>query len=102
MDRPSPEQIESAIQELAAQILLDRGEDPGEITPTTRLNADLGYSSMDALHLLARIDMHFRRKIDYEPLVVQGGKSRAELTAGQLAAYVTENFDRPRPDPEPL
>jgi len=102
MEKPSPEEIAQSIRELAGDILRDRGEDPGDIESNTRLNADLGYSSMDALHLLARIDMHYARKIDYEPLVVQGGRSREELSIGELASYVSENFDRPRPDPEPL
>lgn len=99
---PTPEEIQPALEELVSGILAERGEDPGDLGPETRLNADLDFSSMDALHLLARVDMHYQRKIDYEPLIVQQGQSRPELTLGELARYLSENFDRPRPDPEPL
>ena len=48
---------------------LDLGE---ELGPETRLSADLCFSSVEVMHLLATIDLRLGRKLPYDRLIKQG------------------------------
>ncbi len=71
--------------------------DPEWLDVDTRLRADLGLTSIDLLNVLALITQAVGRKIMYEPLLLPGGQPRAELTIGELAAFVDANRDAAAP-----
>jgi acyl carrier protein len=97
--KPSHETILGTISSVVAGITRDWGVD-SEPTATTRLNGDLGFTSMDVIDLFATLEVKFQRKLPYEAFItVEGGGYRSELTLGELADFVNDNFDNTRPDP---
>lgn len=90
---PSKETIETAILELLADMTSDWDLEQEELGGQTRLSADLGFSSVDMLELLAGIDMKYRRKLRYDRLILREGRYINELTVENLAVFVHENFD---------
>lgn len=64
-------------------------EADGEIGEATRLSADLCFSSVEMMHLLAKIDMKLGRKLPYEKLLQDGESVRSEMTLGELSAFIT-------------
>ena len=71
--------------------------DPEWLDADTRLRADLGLTSIDLLNVLALITQAVGKKIMYEPLLLPAGQPRAELTLGELAAFVDANRDAAAP-----
>lgn len=71
--------------------------DPDWLDADTRLRADLGLTSIDLLNVLALITQAVGKKIMYEPLLLPDGQPRAELTIGELAAFVDANRDAQAP-----
>jgi acyl carrier protein len=53
---PSPQEIETAIHTCICQLLAERGELAPRLEPSTRLNAELGLSSMDLALLVVEIE----------------------------------------------
>lgn len=77
------------IRENILEILEDWDlEADGEIEDPIRLSADLCFSSVEMMHLLAKIDMKLGRKLPYEKLLQDGDAVRSELTFGELVAFV--------------
>lgn len=60
---------------------------------STRLSADLGLSSMDALQLMAVIDNRLGTKLPFERLVIFEGQYIKELTVDALAEFAFRNFE---------
>lgn len=71
-----------------------------EIEGSSKLVEDLGFSSVDSLHIMAAIDMELGKKLPYEQLVLRGGQYVDDLAVDELVDFVFENQDRP--DPEPM
>lgn len=84
------------LKELLAEMVADWGIDATEIQPETKLAADLGFSSVDAMQLFAGISTRVRRNLRYDDLVVgPDGVYRSELTVRQIAAYVDAALAEP-------
>ncbi|MEO0509785.1 MAG: acyl carrier protein [Verrucomicrobiota bacterium] len=84
-------------------ILTTMLEDMGieeEIETGSKLVEDLGFSSVDSLHIMASIDMELGKKLPYEKLVLRGGQYVSDLTVQELADFVYDTQDRE--DPEPM
>ena len=82
---------------LVTTITADWGVDQPTMSTSTRLSRDLGFSSIDLLQLLGSIDLHYRRRLPYERLLMDGSTFRTELSLGDLAAFIAQNFDHPGP-----
>ena len=94
--KPSLPEIEQTIAAAVAEAIRDWGVDV-ELEPSTRLIADVGFTSMDTIDLFARLDVLFQRKFPYEPFITaEGGGYRSEITIGELAAFIDQSFDTPR------
>jgi acyl carrier protein len=85
-------EITEKIIALATEFTEDWGLDE-EITPQTKFNDELGFSSIDMMHYLAVIDMEFRKKFPFEQLIMNGGIYRNELTVEELATFLYKNKD---------
>ncbi len=56
----------------------------------TRLVADLGFVSVDLIHLIVAIEEHFgHRRLDFQELLMREGRYVDELTVGEVATFVT-------------
>ncbi|HMQ60565.1 MAG TPA: hypothetical protein PKE06_07855 [Flavilitoribacter sp.] len=71
-----------------------------EITAETKLIEDLGFSSVDIMHMLATADMRFQAHVPYEEMVLKDGEYVTELAVGEVAAYVSENIHRATNEPQ--
>ena len=97
--KPMRSEIEDAIVGILAS------EDEGwavkqsQIVPDARLVSDLGLDSQDVLHLMASINMRFRRRFLFNKLVVKDAEAReyVDVTVRQLVDFVDENFDSTQP-----
>lgn len=74
------------LQDMIAEWDLDLAEPIG---PATTLVSDLGFSSIDLIHLIVAIEEHFARpKMGFNELLMKDGQYVADLTVGQLAEFV--------------
>ena len=83
-------------EHLIRELILDTVDDwdvdlDGAIDGGTRLAADLCFSSIEMMHLLAAIDLRLGRKLPYEKLLQTGAVVRTELTVAELSAFVDSN-----------
>ncbi|MCM2292394.1 hypothetical protein NAC44_08630 [Allorhizobium sp. BGMRC 0089] len=84
--------IAELIRNSILEILEDWDQEAdGEIGESTRLSADLCFSSVEMMHLLAKIDMKLGRKLPYEKLLQDGDTVRSEMTLGALIAFINEH-----------
>ena len=69
-----------------------------QVYPHTKLVEDGQLSSLDFIELLARLEMHFRRRLPFDALMITScGQYRQELTIQELTTFVYEMFDKQRP-----
>jgi acyl carrier protein len=91
--RPSLEEIRKSVIDMVGEIAAARGDDGEEVAPQTRLRADLGFSSMDIIHLLASMDMRFRSKLNYDLLLRRGDKFADDLSPAELSDFIFNHFE---------
>jgi acyl carrier protein len=91
--RPDKQEIAGIIAGIIRYITRDWGLDI-VLEPGTRMVGELGFTSMEFIELMAKLDIHFQRKLPYEDLMVDGGTAyRQELTIEELTCFVDSNFD---------
>lgn len=76
------------IVETVTQVLEERGDEPGEITPATMLNADLGVSSVDAIHIVIMLEDRLGIPLSFETLAVREGEYVEDLALSELLAFI--------------
>ena len=83
----------SAIQSAVATIIdemisgLDLDYDK-TIDSGTRLIADLGFASVDFVHLIVQVESHFKRKMGFHDLIMPNGSYVDDLSVGQIVDFV--------------
>jgi acyl carrier protein len=100
--KPGLGEIVATVIDILREMTQEWDLDPSTLGPQTRLSADLGLSSIDALHLMASIDTRLGCRLSYERLILKDGKYVGELLVGELASFVHDNFDQPRPGPQAM
>jgi acyl carrier protein len=70
------------------ELLADRGEEPGTLTETTKLNADLGISSVEAIHLMIMVEERVGVPLNFQELAVRNGEYVDDLQLGELSTFV--------------
>jgi acyl carrier protein len=83
------------IVEALTELLEEMGEEPGEIEPTTMLNANLGISSVDAIHLMILLEDRLEKPLSFEKLAVRNGEYVQDLSAGELLQFVGDSLGLP-------
>jgi acyl carrier protein len=81
------------IGEAVAELLADRGEEPGPLTDATRINADLGISSVDAIHLLVMLEERVGSPLDFQGLAVRDGEYVQDLSLGEIRGFICRTLD---------
>ena len=69
----------------------------GEVGPQTRLFADLGLASIDAVVLAERIEQFYGRRLPFGPFLA-GLRARGadDLVLGELVEFLQQQFEAPR------
>jgi acyl carrier protein len=78
--------------ETIGALLEEQGTEPGEITPATQLNADLGISSVEAIHLIIMLEDRLATPLSFEKLAVRDGEYVEDLAAAELHEFLTESL----------
>lgn len=66
----------------------------GEITPDTRLFADLGFESIDAVVLASFVQEHYGRPMPFPQLLADiGQRDVKDLTIGELVGFVHSHLN---------
>ena len=61
--------------------------------PETQLVSDLGFSSVDIIHLMASMEMRFNCKLPYDEIITRDGHYVDDLSLSELTDFVGRNFD---------
>ena len=89
-------QIWTDITAVITEVLADRGEEPGELTDATTLNADLGISSVEAMHVMVLLEDRLGRALHFQDLAVQDGEYVSDLTLGAIRDFVARAAAAPQ------
>ncbi|NIR27879.1 MAG: acyl carrier protein [Gammaproteobacteria bacterium] len=101
--KPAISDIEAGLVELLREMTAEWDLDLDEIGPHTLLSKDLCFTSIDALNLMASIDMKYSRRLNYESLILADGKYVEDLSVTDIARFVHNHFDDEVGDePEPM
>jgi acyl carrier protein len=64
----------------------------GQIGSNTKLIADLGFESIDVVHLIVALEEHFRRNdLPFESLLMNEGRYVQGLQVGEVAVFLSEH-----------
>lgn len=91
--KPTPEQIHESIEEILRGMTKGWDLDDEQLGPETQLVSDLGFSSVDIIHLMASMEMRFNQKMPYDEIVMRDGRYVDDLSLRELADFVERNFD---------
>jgi acyl carrier protein len=93
--KPSLDEIRTSIVDILREMLAEWGVGEEPVHGATLLADDLGLSSVDALQLMATLDMRLGKKLPYERLIIQDGEYRKDLTVDQFAEFAHRYYDEP-------
>jgi acyl carrier protein len=99
---PTREQIRADIEEILQEMISSWGVDDDGIGAGTKVVADLGFSSVDLIHLMASIEMRFHRKLPYDEIIMKDGQYAEDVSVDELVDFVARNIDRPVPGPQAM
>jgi acyl carrier protein len=70
------------------ELLAERGEEPGALTPETSVGSDLGVASVEAIHLMIMLEDKLGVPLSFQDLAVRDGEYVDDLSLGEIAAFV--------------
>lgn len=91
------DQIWSHITDVVTEILAERDEEPGPMTAGTRITADLGLASVEAIHLMIMLEDRVGAPLSFQDLAVRDGEYVDDLALGELLAFVCRSVGVPGP-----
>lgn len=83
--------LDAIVETLTAQ-LEELGHEPGEITLATMLNADLGISSVEAIHMMIMLEDKLSTRLSFDKLAVRDGEYIEDLSVANLLDFITESL----------
>jgi acyl carrier protein len=89
------DQCWTVIVEALAELLAEMDAEPGEIRPETMLHADLGISSVEAIHLMILLEDRLDKPLSFEKLAVRNGEYVQDLSAQDLWKFVGDSLGLP-------
>jgi acyl carrier protein len=91
--KPTLEEVQAGVINVVGEIARTQAHADDEITLETKLGADLGFSSMDIIHLMASIDMRFQCKLKYDLFFRRADQFVEDFSVTEIADFVFNNFD---------
>lgn len=88
MSELSGEKVWKDIVDVVTELLAERGEEPAELSPGTKISAQLGLSSVDAIHVMIMLEDRLDLPLNFQELAVRDGEYVEDLTLGELRAFV--------------
>ena len=90
---PSLDEIRAVITKIVQEMLEEWGIGDEPVHGTSLFQANLGFSSVDALHIMASLDMRLGTKLPYEKLVMSNGEYIQDISVDALAEFAFRHFD---------
>jgi acyl carrier protein len=69
-------------------LLAERGEEAPALTPDTRISAELGISSVDAIHMMIMLEDRLSTPLNFQELAVRDGEYVQDISLGELRAFL--------------
>lgn len=89
------EEVWKIIVGVITDLLAEQGQEPGEMTATTQLNAELGIGSVEAIHTLIMLEDKLQTPLDFSELAIREGEYVQDLQLGQLHDFVCKTLGLP-------
>ncbi len=83
------------IREVVTQLLAERGEEPGAMTADTRISADLGISSVDAIHMMITLEDRLATPLNFQEIAVRDGEYVEDISLGDLHVFLCRSVEVP-------
>jgi acyl carrier protein len=84
------ELVFGAIVGIVSEMLEDWGTESDGVAADTLLAGDLGFASVDLIHLVVAIEEHFGQgRMNFQDLLIKDSRYVDDLTVGEIAAFVT-------------
>jgi acyl carrier protein len=77
------------------ELMEESGEEPGAMGPHTMLSANLGISSVDAIHLMIMLEDRLQKPLSFEKLAVRDGEYVQDISMGELLKFVGDSLGLP-------
>lgn len=91
----------AVIEEALRELLDELGQEPDAIAPATMLNADLGITSIDAIHLMVLLEDKIGRPMSFQDLAIRNGRYVDDIAVSDLLDFVASSLNLP-PAAEPV
>jgi len=87
------ELVLSAIVGIIAEMLEDWGTESDGVEADTLLAGDLGFASVDLIHLVVAIEEHFGQgRMNFQELLIKDSRYVDDLTVGEIATFVARKL----------
>jgi acyl carrier protein len=87
----------AAITAVVAAVLEEQGVEAGELSGATMLNADLGITSVEAIHLVIMLEDRLGVQLSFEKLAVRDGEYVEDLSLAELLSFTVASLRLDRP-----
>lgn len=91
------EAVWDSIVGVLTEILAERGEEPAGIEPKTMLNAELGITSMDAIHMMVMLEERLNALFNFQELAISGGEYVEDLAVGEVHNFISDRLGLSQP-----
>jgi acyl carrier protein len=95
MNTMTTERVWTDIGEVITQLLDERGEEPPALTADTRISAELGISSVDAIHMMIMLEDRLATPLNFQDLAVRDGEYVQDISLGELRAFLCRSVGVP-------
>jgi acyl carrier protein len=82
--------VEARIARIIEEMVSDWGVDVPDLGPDTFLAADLGFTSVDVVHLFVCLEREGDAELDFERLVMPDGSYVSDLSVAAIRDFVLE------------
>ncbi|MDX1412713.1 MAG: phosphopantetheine-binding protein [Candidatus Promineifilaceae bacterium] len=81
------------ITDVLNELLEDMGEEPAEIELTTMLNAHLGITSIDAIHMMVMLEDELDQPLSFQELAVRDNEYVEDISVGELLQFIGDSLE---------
>ena len=86
-------QVQSDIIEILQDMTQEWDMDLSEINGNTKLMEDLGFVSVDIIHLVVSIEEHFKQKLGFNALLMRAGRYVDDLSIEEISSFVSHQLE---------
>lgn len=87
-------QIQASIIDILKDMTQEWDMDIVAINSGTKLMENLGFVSVDIIHLVVSIEEHFKQKLGFNALLMRDGRYVDDLSVEEIANFVSSQLKR--------